>query len=131
MKKFPKPEKSFLNKSLVSCLMIFCLLVFISGFLAVNFQVYQKRKTISQRYDNLQQDLEGYMLEEEHLQARVSQKNKQTYLEKLAREDFNLKKAGEQVVAFPVLENKQTRETNKLDQDKVFFQRVAEKLLRD
>lgn len=85
--------------------MIFSLLLgasilIIVGFLVVaNWQIVQKRA----EYDATLRDLveQKQLLETKRLelQTQISQTDQESYLEEQARERFNLKKSGEEVVA--------------------------------
>ena len=73
-----------------------------------NFKMGRKRTELNSRIENLRKEIQ--ILEEKHeaLQAQISETSKEYYLEKEARERFNLKKPGEEVVT--ILPQEETEE---------------------
>ena len=59
------------------------------------------------------------------LEAGISQTGMESYLEKEARERFNLKKPGEEVVVFT---KEKTEPKKQSEQEKTFWQKIYEKL---
>jgi cell division protein FtsB len=65
-----------------------------------NVKLGDKREEIKSQTQILKNEIQILTQEKEKLQAQASQTKLESYLEKEARERFNLKKPGEQVVAF-------------------------------
>lgn len=102
--------------------LIFVLVLLILG----NLKLIQERKSLSLEVEGLKNKVEGILQEREALQSKISQSQSPDYLEKIAREDLNLKKEGEKVVAFPVVEQEQKGIDT--EEEKNFFQKILEKL---
>lgn len=78
------------------------LLIIIAGFLIVgNWRLMQARKNVLANLSLAQQEVQDVDQEKEMLQGKILQGQTYDYLEKMAREDLNFKKPGEQTVAFP------------------------------
>ena len=75
-----------------------------------NFKIKQKREFLYQKAESLKKEKEQLLQEKKTLQKRISQAQNPDFLEKIAREDLNLKKIGEKVVAFPILEKEEKEE---------------------
>ncbi|MBI2042587.1 MAG: septum formation initiator family protein [Candidatus Nealsonbacteria bacterium] len=75
-------------------------LAVVVGFLVVsNFRINQKRDELDAQRDYLQRQLQILEEKRDQVQAQISEAAKEDYLETEARERFNLKKPGEEVVA--------------------------------
>ncbi len=86
------------------------LILTVIGFLVVsNFRINQRRAELSSRIEGLKKEIQALEEKREALQARVSQSGEEGYLEKEARESFNLKKPGEEVVKILPLEEKKEK----------------------
>ncbi len=70
-------------------------------FIMANWRILQARKKISLKVKEISQELQKREQDKESLQAKILQSDDYGYLEKVAREELNLKKEGESVVAFP------------------------------
>jgi len=79
-------------------------LLFSALLLMINLKINQKKQLSASEVRELEKKLQELLQEEEVLKAEIFQKNRQYFLEKSARENFNLKKEGEEVVAFPIIE---------------------------
>jgi cell division protein FtsB len=92
-------------------MLILAVLIFISvGLIIGNLKVKQKREILYQKMEKVKKEMEKLSHQNELLQSEISKKQTQDYLEKVAREDLNLKKEGEKVVAFPILEKEEKEE---------------------
>lgn len=78
-------------------LLILLLILLIFG----NWKISQARKKISLKVQEMSKGLQKIEQDKESLQVKILQSDNYNYLEKIAREELNLKKAGESVVAFP------------------------------
>jgi len=82
-------------------LIILVLLIFI-GFLTFgNIQLMKKRAGLNQEMSKLKNQLEEINVQIKANSAKITPDNSSASLEKAAREELNLMKAGESVVAFP------------------------------
>ena len=77
-------------------------LVFVS---VINIKLIQRRKIINRRIGRLEKELESLKRKRKDLLAKISELESSDFLERAGYEKFNLKKPGERVVAFPVLED--------------------------
>jgi cell division protein FtsB len=116
-RKIERPNKSkFLN------IFGFGFFIIIIGFLVVsNIKLSERRDQIGLQTRILKNEIQILEQEKEKLQAQVSQTKLESYLEKEARERFNLKKPGEQVVAFVKEKSEQKQET---EQEKGFWDKI-------
>jgi cell division protein FtsB len=85
---------------------IISILVFIivSFLIASNFRINQRRTDLKDQLQVLQNQYQSLLQQKEELESQTSQASGQDYLEKEARENFNLKKPGEEVVTVLPLE---------------------------
>lgn len=71
----------------------------------------QRRAGLTARIESLKKEIAELEKENEEIQAGLSQKGEEGYLEKEARERLNLKKPGEEVVVVvPPKEGEETKE---------------------
>jgi cell division protein FtsB len=99
-KKKTKKENIFLNSILL-------LITFLSIFtlIRLNLQVFQKRKDLETQKKLLEKERQELESQKQELENQTKLTQNQEFLEKIARENLNLKKEGEKVVAFTGLEN--------------------------
>lgn len=64
-----------------------------------NYRINQRRMELGAKIDELKAEIQELEKRRLSLEAKVSQSDQESYLEKEARERFNLKKPGEEVVA--------------------------------
>ncbi|MDI6591739.1 MAG: septum formation initiator family protein [Patescibacteria group bacterium] len=111
-----------------SCQTIFstligCLLVIIIGFLIFsNLKISQKRSELIAQIETLKKEIQILEEKNQRLKEKISQARTESYLEKVAREQLDLKKPGEEVVVIKKEKGKETKE------EKSFWQRLLEKL---
>ena len=75
------------------------ILVVVTFLIVSNWKINQKRAEYNVQLENLQEQLQLLEIKRQQLQAQTSQTSEEEYLEEQAREKFNLKKPGEEVVA--------------------------------
>ena len=81
------------------------------GFLVgSNLKMSHKRVELNSRLEELKTDYQALLEKKKQLQAQASQTGSKDYLEKEARERFNLKKPGEEVVTILPSEGKEKSE---------------------
>lgn len=91
------------------------LLFTVVGYLVVsNFKINARRAELKSQLNKLETELNALEVKKAQLQAQVSESRNEEYLEKEARETFNLKKPGEEVLTvLPVqTEEVEQKETN-------------------
>ena len=88
------------------------LVLTIIGFLVVsNFRISQKRAQFTSQIKQLKEEIKAMEEGKMQLEAQVFQSGQEEYLEKEARETFNLQKPGEEVVTIlPSEEEPQEKE---------------------
>ena len=83
------------------------------AFLAfTNVKIKERRENLNNRLEELKKELEDLEKKNDDLKAKASQSNSREYLEKVAREQFNLKAPGEEVVVV-AREKDEEKEENK------------------
>jgi len=99
----------------------------IVGFLiSSNWKVNQRRTELQAKADALKKEIEILEKRNQELRSGISNIQKEDYLEEAAREQFNLKKPGEEVVSVLSPEGKEKKvETQK---EKNFWQKILEKI---
>ena len=104
--KFKPEKKTSWQKIFFSILLGVVPLVVMVFLIVSNFRINQKRMELNSRIEELKQEVQATEEEIQALQAQISQSGQESYLEKEARERFNLKKPGEEVVkVLPLEEN--------------------------
>ena len=99
----------------------------IVGFLGLsNWKISQQRADLNNRIKNLKEDITTLENRKKELEASASKSEKEEYLEKVAREQFNLKKPGEEVVTVLAPEQEEKKENPK--EEKNFWQKLLEKI---
>jgi len=99
------------------------LLIVVGSLLVSNWRMTQRRQELNSQLENLQEQLQALEIKRQQLQAQISQTSEESYLEKEARETFNLKKPGEEVVTILPAENEEGRE-----QEKGFWGNIWDKI---
>ena len=101
--KFKAIKKTASSSSLQDMFFPFLMVGIITAivlFLVVsNYRINQKRMELGSRVDELRKEIQALEMRRQSLEVKVSQSDQESYLEKEARERFNLKKPGEEVVA--------------------------------
>jgi len=94
------------------------------GFLIVsNWRINQKRTEYNAQLEILRTELQALETKRQQLQAQIYQTSEESYLEEEARERFNLKKPGEEVVIILPAE-----EEDSAEQEKGFLEKVLDKI---
>lgn len=87
------------KQSIAFPLVLIALVLLLVVFLAVsNFRISQKRVQLNAQIESLQQEISDLQAKKFSLEVQTLQSSQESYLEQEARERFNLKKPGEQVV---------------------------------
>lgn len=91
-----------------------------------NVRIYRRRKAIDLEAKILKEKIEALSQEKTDLHSKIFQSQGLDYLEKVARDDLNLKKEGERVVAFPVVEPPAPKEENTAQKN--LWQKILDKI---
>jgi len=73
-------------------------------FVVLNIRISQKRKILENEINRLDKEANDLEQERNKLSAEILKLKDNDFLEKMGRENLNLKKEGEKVIAFPLLE---------------------------
>ena len=120
-----KNFKAETKKNLIFKILILAILFFLAFLVGRgNFKIAQKREIAKERLISLKEELAELSKKRAELQSKISQSETPEYLERVAREELNLKKIGEKIVAFPILKEKEEEERN---QEKNLWQKFLEK----
>ncbi|MFH1656882.1 MAG: septum formation initiator family protein [bacterium] len=92
--------------------------------LVSNSKLNQRKADLNSQIEFLAKEKQSLEKENQELKAGISQISQDSYLEKKAREQFNLKKPGEEVVAFI----KDESEEDKKEIKENFWQKILNKL---
>jgi len=85
--------------------------VVVGSLIIANWRINQKRAAYQSQLEVLQIELQDLELKREQLQSQIYQTSEEEHLEREARETFNLKKPGEEVVAVLPAEEGEGSET--------------------
>lgn len=126
MARFKKYKNTTSKKSLLFFgLLLLCLVGFL---LVANIRQSQKRNGLIAKINYLQNEIQELEQKKQQLQAEISQNKDDGYLEKIARENLNLKKEGEMVVGFLVEGPKGAdEEATTGKQPQTFWQKLLDK----
>lgn len=128
LKKNKRPHKNSWESTFFSILLSVLLLI-VFGFLVVsNIRISQKRVQFDLRISSFKKEIQALEEENQKLKAQISQIGRESYLEKEARERFNLKKPGEEVVVFT---KEKTEPVGEQRKEKNFWQKILEIFSRD
>lgn len=96
--KFRKTKKGSWQNIFFAVFLGLLILIVVGFLFFANWQMGQRRRELNSQIEALQKEIQA--LEEKHqtLEVDLSQSAEESYLEKEARERFNLKKPGEEVV---------------------------------
>lgn len=110
----------------------FVLMVLVLGVLFLllgkNFKVFKEAKEIGTELAGLKKELQTEKIRKDNFLSKLSEAENKESLEKMAREDFNLKKIGEKVVAFPVVEKRESSDVAPTSSEENFWQKFFKNL---
>ena len=108
-------------------ILILGILIFLSTILILaNLKISRKREELDLEKETLKNKIESLKKERENLESKIFQAESEDFIEKTAREELNLKKEEEKVVAFPIL--KEGEEEPESEEEKNFLQKFLEKI---
>lgn len=121
--KFKKNKKSK-NQSVVLPVFLGVLIIGAIGFLIYsNLKINEKRTKLNIRIESLKEQIKVLEERKNGLQANVSYRKSEEYLEEVARDKLNLMKPGEKVVAVTKEEHSEAKE-----EKKGFFKKILERV---
>lgn len=118
-----KTKKESGHNLFFSILLGVLIFVVIGSLIVANWRINQKRDAYESQVGALQIELQALEIKREQLQSQIYQTSEEEYLEKEARETFNLKKSGEEVVAILPAEEEGGGES-----ETGFFEKIWDKI---
>lgn len=106
-------KRGSLKNTFYSLLFLFLLLTILVYLAVTNIKIMARREKLSLIIADLEKEIKMLEKNNEELKAKMSQLGSREYLEKVAREQFNLKAPGEKVVVI----YKDNKETEKKELD--------------
>jgi cell division protein FtsB len=120
-----KPRKGKTYQQILFSIVLTILIFGVIGFLIYsNWKINRQRTEMTVRIENLKKEISTLEKKKEELETLASESGQEGYLEKVAREQLNLQKPGEEVVAILAPE----KEKEAPQEKKSFWQRILEKL---
>lgn len=93
-----------------------------------NIKILRNRGALLKELSRLSREIKELSDEKDALQSKILKSSDDDYLEESARQDFNLKKLGETVIAFPVAEPElDIEQEQELEDKKSFLEKVLDK----
>lgn len=109
--KFKKTKRESWQSLFFSIFLGLALFLIIGFLIVANWRINQRRSELNAQLEVLKKELQILEEEKARLQTQISQFPQESYLEREARERFNLKKPGEEVVVIlPSEEKKKVKE---------------------
>ena len=96
---FRKKRNAFLSGTSKVILGILIFAVLVSLFIA-STKIYKKGEKFTFQIENLKSEIQDLRVRNNYLREAISQNNDADYIEKVAREELNLQKPGEQAISF-------------------------------
>jgi len=113
-------------KGLFSIFLVVLAGVLLIFLITLNLKISRERAKLQRELTNLQGELQKSQEGKEELIAKLSKAQSGDYLEKVARQDLNLQKEGEKVVAFVL---KEKAEEGEKDEEETFWGKISDWLL--
>jgi cell division protein FtsB len=120
-------KKDFVN----ACFLFIFFIVLFGLLFFANRKVSLQRAFLEAELSAIQERIAKVNKEKENLQQKMSAEEKESYLEKIAREQLNFQKKGEVVVAFPFIEDSffdeeifADRETKEIKKESNFWENL-------
>ncbi len=125
--------RRFKKKKNPSVYFITILIFLITGILVfsslLNFKIVKKIAKVRSEVSSLEEEIENLELNKKKLSEKISEAESRVYLERIAKEEKNLKWPGEKVVAFILLKSqKEQEEKENQVEEKNFWQEILEKI---
>ena len=120
-RKLKKRKRRFTN-ILISIFLAIFLIGFLYILVSSNFKLRKRRAEIIKRIESIQKEIQRLEKENQAFQAKIFQKDTPEFLEKEARERFNLKKPGEEVVV--IVEPEEALSPQPKEEKRSFWQKM-------
>ncbi|MFC1663692.1 septum formation initiator family protein [Patescibacteria group bacterium] len=122
--KSKKFRKRSLYSNLFFSIFLGSLVLVVIGFLVVStFKLSQRRWELNSRIDELKKEVQILEEKNQNLQTGISQTKNEDFLEKVAKEELNLKNPGEKVV---VIKKEQEQGFEETQETKSFLDKILE-----
>ncbi len=119
-----KKKKNESKQNIIFSVILGTLFFTVIGYLVVsNFKINSRRAELNSQLIKLQTELNALEIKKAQLQAQVSESVNDEYLDKEARETFNLKKPGEEVVTVLPAQN-----NGNGPKEESFLQKILDKI---
>lgn len=105
LSKFRKNKKTGDKRRYVMHLIGIIVLIVLGLLVIANITMYQKRKEFSAQVASLEKQINDIKTNNERLQKGIDSADDNQYIEKVAREELDLQKSGEQAVSFVTAES--------------------------
>ncbi|MDD5638760.1 MAG: cell division protein FtsL [Candidatus Pacebacteria bacterium] len=109
---FKKKEKRSRRSKFLNIFLVFLSLIIISFLAITNIKISERRKILISKINELEKEIQFLEEKNKKLEADISNFETSYYLEKIAREQFNLKKPEEEVVIISKNNKDQKKEQN-------------------
>jgi len=114
--KYKQIKKQSWQTIFLSVLLGSLVLSIVSLLVVSNLRISKKRTLLDSQIDKLKAEISAAEEKKQQLEAQLNQSSREDYLEKEARETFNLKKPGEEVVTILPQEEKPQQEEEEIKQ---------------
>ena len=108
---------------LLSVVIVILSLVAVGFLVKTNVKINRKRAELLSRIESLTAEIQIAEQKNQELKSKISQSESSDYLEKVAREQLNMKKPGEEIV---VITKEETQGSS--EKEKSFWQKFWEKI---
>jgi len=96
--------------------------------LNLNFKISKENTKTKKELDSLKQEVQKLEAEKNNFLLKISKIKTKENLEKAGREDFDLKKQGENVVSFPAIKKETENKERENKERENFFQKFLEEI---
>lgn len=118
VKKLRRAKKESYQNIFFSVFLVFLFVAVIGLLFVSNWRLSQKRTELNSRIEVLKQEIGVLEKQNQELKTKISESQKESFLEKEAREKFNLKKPGEEVV---VVVPEESKKENPKEKEKIWW----------
>jgi len=96
--------------------------------LNLNFKISKENAKAENELNSLKKEVQKLELEKKNFLIKISEIKTKEYLERVGREDFDLKKQGENVVSFPATEKEQGKKTPQKEEKENLWGKFLKKI---
>jgi cell division protein FtsB len=112
------------NNLLVKWFLILFAIICLGGLIFLNLKMHFQRSRLKSDLQSLKSYLETTERQNQDLQARITEGNLNEFIEQITRDDLNLQKEGEQVIAFPAKQAASSSYATSTAKKKNFWQTI-------